>query len=53
MAMTIVPFATAYNKSVLDGTYDPNDYEWLGYEYSPSPVKTTVQRISDGAQVGK
>ena len=49
---TIVPFATAYNKSVLDGTYDPNDYEWLGYEYSPSPVKTTVQRISDGAQVG-
>lgn len=52
MAMTIVPFATAYNKSVLDGTYDPNDYEWLGYEYSPSPVKTTVQRISDGAQVG-
>lgn len=52
MAMTIVPFATAYNKRVLDGTYNPNDYKWLGYEYSPSPIKTTVQRISDGAQVG-
>lgn len=26
MAMTIVPFATAYNKSVLNGTYNPKDY---------------------------
>ena len=26
MSMTIVPFATAYNKSVVDGTYDPVDY---------------------------
>lgn len=52
MAMTIVPFATAHNKSVLEGTYDPNDYKWLGYEYSPSPVKTTVLRVSDGVQVG-
>jgi hypothetical protein len=51
MAMTIVPFATAHNKSVLDGTYDPNDYLWLGYEYSPAPNKTTVYRGSDGAQV--
>jgi len=52
LAMTIVPFATAHNKSVLDGTYDPNDYIWLGYEYSPSPNRTTVYRASDGAQVG-
>lgn len=51
MAMTIVPFATAHNKSVLDGTYDPRDYLWLGYEYSPSPIRTTVYRASDGAQV--
>jgi hypothetical protein len=51
MAMTIVPFATAHNKSVLDGTYDPVDYLWLGYEYSPAPNRTTVYRASDGAQV--
>ena len=51
LAMTIVPFATAYNKSVLDSTYDPKDYVWLGYEYSPSPKRTTVYRASDGAQV--
>ncbi len=51
MAMTIVPFATAYNKSVLDGTYDPKDYLWLGYEYTPAPNRTTVYRGSDGAQV--
>ena len=52
MAMTIVPFASAYTKSVLDGTYDPNDYVWLGYEYSPDPTRVTVMRASDGAQVG-
>lgn len=52
MAMTIVPFATAHNKSVLNGTYDPKDYAWLGYEYSPSPLKTTVLKISDGTLVG-
>lgn len=51
LAMTIVPFATAHNKSVLDGTYDPKNYVWLGYEYSPSPKRTTVYRASDGAQV--
>lgn len=51
MAMTIVPFATAHNKSVLNGTYNPNDYIWLGYEYSPDPTRTTVLRASDGAQV--
>ncbi len=52
MAMTIVPFATANNKSVLDGTYNPEDYVWLGYEYSPAPNRTTVYRASDGAYVG-
>ncbi len=51
MAMTIVPFATAHNKSVLDGTYNPEDYLWLGYEHSPAPNRTTVYRASDGAQV--
>jgi starch-binding outer membrane protein, SusD/RagB family len=51
MAMTIVPFASAYSKCVLDGTYNPEDYAWLGYEYSPSPTKTTVLKISDGSQV--
>ena len=52
MAMTIVPFATAYNKKVLDGTYNPKDYMWLGYEYSPDPTRTTVLRASDETQVG-
>lgn len=51
LAMTIVPFATAHNKSVLDGSYDPSDYVWLGYEYTPAPDRTTVYRASDGAQV--
>ncbi len=51
MAMTIVPFATAHNKDVLNGTYDPNDYLWLGYEHSPNPSRITVYRASDGAQV--
>ena len=46
LAVTIVPAATAYNKSVLDNTYDPRDYVWLGYEYSPSPIRTTVYRAS-------
>lgn len=52
MAMTIVPFATAYNKSVLNGTYNPKDYAWLGYEYNPDPSRTTVMRMSDETQVG-
>ena len=51
LAMTIVPFATAHNKSVLDGKYNPQDYVWLGYEYSPAPNRTTVMRASDGVQV--
>ncbi|WP_346860167.1 RagB/SusD family nutrient uptake outer membrane protein [uncultured Draconibacterium sp.] len=52
MAMTIVPFATAHNKSVIDGTYNPEDYVWLGHEYCPAPNRTTVYRASDGAYVG-
>lgn len=51
LAMTVVPFATAHNKKVLDGTYDPEEYLWLDHEYSPAPNKITVYRGSDGAQV--
>jgi starch-binding outer membrane protein, SusD/RagB family len=51
LAMTIVPFATAHNKSVLDGTYNPQNYVWLGFEYTPAPTRTTVLRASDGVQV--
>lgn len=51
MTMTVLPFATAYSKSILDGTYDPEDYVWLGYEHSPDPTLTTVYRASDGEQV--
>lgn len=46
LAMTVVPFATAHNKSVLDGTYDPRDYEWLGYEHSPNPLCYEVVNIA-------
>lgn len=52
MAMTIVPFVTAYSKCVLDGTYDPNDYQWLGYEYAPDPTKTKVWSSKKNAYVG-
>ena len=52
MTMTIVPFASAHSKSVLDGTYNPADYVWLGFEYCPDPTRTSVYRASDGAQVG-
>ena len=51
MAMTVVPFASAYSKDVLNGTYDPKNYAWLGYEYSPDPTRTKVMRASDGVQV--
>lgn len=51
LSMTVVPFASAYTKSVLDGSYNADDYAWLGYEYSPDPTRTTVKRMSDGAQV--
>lgn len=51
LAMTIVPFATAHNKKVLAGEYDPKDYEWLGYEYTPSPLRPTCLQFSSGKQV--
>ena len=51
LAMTIVPFATAHNKSVLDGTYNPRDYLWLGYEYSPDPTRLYVLNGANGAQI--
>lgn len=51
MAMTIQPFATAFNKKVLAGEYNPDEYNYLGWEYNPSPVALKVKRMSDGAQV--
>ena len=48
LAMTVVPFATAYTKSVLNGTYKPEDYGWLGYEHSPDPTRTQVTNLSTG-----
>ena len=51
MAMTIVPFVTPYSECVVNGTYNPADYEFYGYEHSPSPRATKVMRISDGAMV--
>lgn len=51
MSMTILPFATAFTASVLDGTYDPADYAFLGIEHSPNPMKTQVTRISDGGLI--
>lgn len=52
LAMTVVPFATAHNKSVLDGTYNPADYEWLGIEHSPDPSRIEVMKFATGAKVG-
>ena len=51
MAMTIVPFVTPYSECVVNGTYNPADYAFFGYEHSPSPRRNTVMRMSDGAQV--
>ena len=51
LGKTIVPFATAYRKAALGDNYKPEDYAWLGYEYSPSPWAYTVKRMSDGKQV--
>lgn len=51
MSMTIVPFATPYTKSVVDGTYDPAEYAFLGIENSPNPKKPLVTRIADGVLV--
>jgi len=51
LGKTIIPFATAGNKDVLAGNYNPDKYAWLGYEFSPSPLKYTVKRLSDGKQV--
>ena len=52
MTMTIVPFATAYTKSVLDGTYNPADYEWLGIEHTPDPTRIEVMNFNTGLMVG-
>ena len=49
MAMTIAPFAQPASECVVNGTYDPADYELFGYEHSPSPLKNVVVKISDGS----
>ena len=51
MTMSIAPFASAYSKCVLDGTYKPQDYVYLGYEYSPDPSRITVYSAASGGQV--
>ena len=51
LAMTVVPFATAHNKKVLDGTYDPAEYSFLGVEHSPAPTRTTVYSFKEGKEV--
>lgn len=51
MAQTIAPFATAYNKKVLDGTYDPNEYVLLDYEVNPGPTIYEVYQASTGKKV--
>lgn len=52
MGMTIIPYATMYTPCVLDGTYKPEDYAFLGIEFSPDPTRTMVKRISDGVYIG-
>lgn len=51
MAMTIAPFAQPESECVKNGTYKPEDYEFCGYEFTPSPLANKVTRISDGAKV--
>lgn len=51
LGKTIVPFATAFNKDVLAGNYNPDDYAYLGYEYTPDPHRYTCKQISTGKQV--
>lgn len=52
MAMTIIPFATLYTPCVVDGTYKPEDWAFMGIEFTPDPTRTTVKRISDGEYIG-
>ena len=51
LAMTVVPFATAHNKKVLDGTYDPAEYAFMGIEHSPAPTRTEVLNVTTGKMV--
>ncbi|MCF0167138.1 MAG: RagB/SusD family nutrient uptake outer membrane protein [Bacteroidales bacterium] len=52
MGMTIIPFATLYTPCVVDGTYKPEDWAFLGIEFTPDPTRTTVKRLSDGVYIG-
>lgn len=51
LSKTIVPFATAYNKDVLAGKYNPDDYAYLGYEYTPDPHRYQCKQMSTGKMV--
>lgn len=45
-AMTAIPFAT---KEVLEsGNYNPQDYAFLGIEYTPNPYARTVKDFNNG-----
>lgn len=49
LAMTIIPFAP---KVVLDaGNYNPEDYAFLGIEYSPNPYCTEVMNFNTGKKI--
>ena len=49
---TIIPFATMYTPCVVDGTYNPDDWAFLGIEFTPDPTRTMVKRLSDGVYIG-
>ncbi len=51
MSMTIAPFAQPESECMKNGTYNPADYEFFGYEHSPSPLKNVVSKITNGAVV--
>lgn len=49
LAMTIIPFAT---KEVLDsGNYNPEDYAFLGIEYTPNPYAREVMNFATGKKI--
>ena len=52
LSETIIPFATLYTPCVIDGTYNPDDWAFLGIEFTPDPTRTLVKRISDGVYIG-
>lgn len=49
LAMTAVPFAT--QQVIESGNYKPEDYAFLGIEYTPNPWKTEVMNFNTGAKI--